>query len=547
MLIGIDFDNTLAGYDRAFAAEAGRRGLMLSDFPVSKRSIRDRLRQRPDGEREWMAIQGQVYGARMGEAELIAGVAEFLLACRARGVKVAIVSHKSHYGHFDPAGVDLRQAALRWMTAQGFFDDFGLDPSAVFFEDDRDAKVARIAACGCDVFIDDLEEVLTHPGFPATTARHLFHPDPGPLPSGPFKAHRDWAGLNAAILTPNISDRHTTSLRASDPAVAEATDWAERQLGHPVTAIRRGTASGNNRIYRLDTAAGPFCLKLYPKLPGDTRDRLGTEFAALSFLERHGVERTPRAIAADPVSGATLYSWIDGAPVSNPGDDHLTCMLDFVATLDRLRQRPDAATLPPASEACLSPAELIRQIDRRLAALASAADGMPALDRLLGDGIGPLLDRWGSRVRRIDAPLPTDLRTLSPSDLGFHNALAAPDGLYFVDFEYFGWDDPVKLAADFVLHPGMALQPALKARFLAGCRIVFARDAGFADRFDLLHPLYGLRWCLILLNEFLPERWARRAFAGAEDRIAAETRQLAKATTLLRTLTDHDGRFSFAA
>lgn len=59
MLIGIDFDNTLAGYDRAFAAEAGRRGLMLSDLPVSKRSIRDRLRQRPDGEREWMAIQGR--------------------------------------------------------------------------------------------------------------------------------------------------------------------------------------------------------------------------------------------------------------------------------------------------------------------------------------------------------------------------------------------------------------------------------------------------------------------------------------------------------
>ena len=54
----------------------------------------------------------------------------------------------------------------------------------------------------------------------------------------------------------------------------------------------------------------------------------------------------------------------------------------------------------------------------------------------------------------------------------------------------------------------------MKARFLAGCRTLFARDAGFSDRLDLLHPLYGLRWCLILLNEFLPERWARRAFAG---------------------------------
>ena len=39
MLIGIDFDNTLAGYDRAFAAEAARRGLIpLGDRPPSARS-----------------------------------------------------------------------------------------------------------------------------------------------------------------------------------------------------------------------------------------------------------------------------------------------------------------------------------------------------------------------------------------------------------------------------------------------------------------------------------------------------------------------------
>ena len=50
---------------------------------------------------------------------------------------------------------------------------------------------------------------------------------------------------------------------------------------------------------------------------------------------------------------------------------------------------------------------------------------------------------------------PQRLRVLSPSDFGFHNALRRPDGtIVFVDFEYFGWDDPAKMMADAMLHPG---------------------------------------------------------------------------------------------
>jgi hypothetical protein len=44
-----------------------------------------------------------------------------------------------------------------------------------------------------------------------------------------------------------------------------------------------------------------------------------------------------------------------------------------------------------------------------------------------------------------------------------------------------------------------------------------------------------LRWCLILLNEFLPERWFRRVYAdGGLDHTAAQTRQLDKAEDMLR-------------
>ncbi|MFP6749711.1 MAG: hypothetical protein VCD66_19215 [Alphaproteobacteria bacterium] len=130
--------------------------------------------------------------------------------------------------------------------------------------------------------------------------------------------------------------------------------------------------------------------------------------------------------------------------------------------------------------------------------------------------------------------------TLSPSDFGFHNAIRRSDGrLEFIEFEYFGWDDPVKLVADFLLHPGMGLDGELRRRFRCGAAAVFGGDHGFDARLRALFPLYALRWCLIVLNEFLPERWLRRDYAGAHrDREFALTTQLAKARAMLARLED---------
>src|SRR5690606_39056346 len=105
------------------------------------------------------------------------------------------------------------------------------------------------------------------------------------------------------------------------------------------------------------------------------------------------------------------------------------------------------------------------------------------------------------------------------------------------DLEYFGWDDPAKLVSDFLLHPGHRLPAGQAARFEAEARALFgADDPQFEARLTALFPLYGLCWCLILLNEFLPDTRARR---GLEDDVAAEAAQavqLAKAAALLLRL-----------
>jgi hypothetical protein len=175
MRIGIDFDNTLIDYDRVFLTAAQDLGLLPRDFTGSKRAVRDAIRLLPDGELTWQRLQGHVYGAGIGGAVPFAGAGDFLRRCAQDGIPTFIVSHKTQYGHYDPARVDLREAARGWMTAQGFFcAGKGIARDNVYFEDDRAKKLARIAALGCTVFIDDLEEVFADPGFPANVRRILF-------------------------------------------------------------------------------------------------------------------------------------------------------------------------------------------------------------------------------------------------------------------------------------------------------------------------------------------------------------------------------------
>src|SRR5713226_4960078 len=197
MRIGVDFDNTLIDYDRVFLAAARERGLIDAGFQGSKRTVRDTIRRFVDGELTWQRLQGYVYSRGIEEAAPFDGVPDFLRCCLARKVTVSVVSHKTRYGHQDPAQIDLREVALAWMTAQGFFRPAGaVHLRDVFFEDTRAAKLARIATLGCTHFIDDLEEVFTDPGFPAGVNRILFAPDGK---SSGNAGYSSWAEIAAAI------------------------------------------------------------------------------------------------------------------------------------------------------------------------------------------------------------------------------------------------------------------------------------------------------------------------------------------------------------
>jgi hypothetical protein len=195
--IGLDFDNTMICYDGVFLSAARERGLVSPDFSGGKQQVRDAIRLRPNGETDWQRLQGYVYGRGLDRAEAFEGLGDFLKRARSAGDAILVISHKTEFGHLDPERVNLRQAALAWMKAEGFLEEEGSVGlvGGVFFEGTRAEKLRRIASTRCDIFIDDLEEVLADPDFPPGVERILFSRLSSAAIAAPHAVCRNWAAV----------------------------------------------------------------------------------------------------------------------------------------------------------------------------------------------------------------------------------------------------------------------------------------------------------------------------------------------------------------
>jgi len=534
MKVGLDFDNTIVCYDRLFHTLAVERGLIPPETPVNKTAVRDYLR-RIDREDDWTVLQGVAYGPEIHRAEPYPGVLDFLHRCRAQGVPVCIISHKTRHP-YRGLQYDLHAAARSFLARHGFLQtaETGLGDENVFLELTKEAKLARIGAAGCTHFVDDLPEFLAEVAFPAGTARVLFDPDDRTADEPGRRRFRSWRELDPSAMT---------SGGEPDPVVVERLLDAAGFATHEFR-LESIAGGGNNRGYRLTLADGrAYFLKWYFRHPDDPRDRLGTEYAFCEFCRRHGIADVPLPAARDDAAGLALYEFVAGRRMKPEEIDAaaVDAAVDFYRRLNARRREPDAAALPVASEACFSVAEHFALIARRVQALRSASADPAADDdfrRFVELELAPAWNDVSSHIDCDEQPLPRDERFLSPSDFGFHNALRQPDGrLRFLDLEYAGWDDPAKTIGDFFCQVQVPVPMSFWPRVLDGLAADQPSPAGFRRRAARLLPIYRLKWCCIVLNVFLPTGSSRRAF-GTTVAMTADRRaeQLFKARRNLARL-----------
>ncbi|MEW6264291.1 MAG: aminoglycoside phosphotransferase family protein [Thermodesulfobacteriota bacterium] len=324
--------------------------------------------------------------------------------------------------------------------------------------------------------------------------------------------------------------------------VEQAADLAGRAGLKGPFALEPLPGGRNNRVYRLEAGGRPFLLKSYFRHRNDQRDRLGTEFGFIRFVWNRGQRAVPRPMAWDREANLGLYEFIEGR-LLNPGQvtgEHVRQALDFCLAIDEMKNDPEALDLPEASESCFSLDEHLACVDRRLERLQDMEAGDP-VSREAASFIAHELEVTWRRVREevlkggrvllpgTDRRLTPEERCLSASDFGFHNALIQADGRpRFIDFEYAGWDDPAKMVCDFFSQPAVPVPLAFFSWFEEALAARFLEGEALKKRIRLVFPVHRIKWCCLMLNDFLPVGEERRRFAGRADQAERRKRQLDK-------------------
>lgn len=303
---------------------------------------------------------------------------------------------------------------------------------------------------------------------------------------------------------------------------------------------------GNSKVYCAEADGKKWAVKSYPPYAPNQRDRLATECLVYQFLNQQHIPSVPFLKGYSTTERWLIIDWISGEIPNQYTSSDIDQAITFLGNIAKLNTSPEAIALPLAAEPCISLEVLLNQIKQRFQRLMTLPEKEPELTDFLINQFQPVFEKceqlalqgYYKNTISPSSELAQAKRSLIPADFGFHNSLRNPEGqLYFFDFDYFGWDDPVKLLADILWHPKMNLSDAQKKQFVKGIASVYHADSLFLARFYYTWSLFGLRWVLILLNEFIPAFWQNRQHANAnQNQVEAKCTQLARAKELLITV-----------
>ncbi len=305
----------------------------------------------------------------------------------------------------------------------------------------------------------------------------------------------------------------------------------------------------NNRVFKIESEGPAMLLKSYFQHPEDSWDRLGTEYAFTWFAWKLGIHTVPQPIARDETGRIAIYEFIEGRSIEHGqvGEAEVRAALVFLQKLNNRIDSAPTGQLPEASDACFSISNHVGSVQRRLDRLQSLTPAGDHGEEAVGFVRESLLPEWDMQMEQLrqaiavegfdpDQPVRHEERVLSPSDFGFHNAIRKKDGeIRFIDFEYAGWDDPVKVVCDFFSQPEIPVPMEFLAPFADGFFEGLPRRDYHHRRLEMLLRLYRLKWCCIILNEYLPLAAQRRSFSRNEECLGLHRKsQLDKAKEYFR-------------
>lgn len=282
----------------------------------------------------------------------------------------------------------------------------------------------------------------------------------------------------------------------------------------------------NNKIFKVSSENGKsYLFKRYFK---DDRNRLNREFSAFKYLRSLGETRLPVPFFKDEDKGYAVYSFETGIVKSGRElvKKDLDRFLSFIFKIQNIKPIETKQNFPNAVLSTQSAEqfsnvilEKIKKFEELIKTPKTSPDivnfskGTKVLERINGQIKNLKRMSGDSFSEEID----DSLMRLSPVDFGPHNAIFKDNGdVCFIDFEYFGWDDPSKIVANFVTHEGSwGLSNENIRYFINKYRSESMLPKDIIDRVKIFVPLQALNWIGILLWSFTPQKLESRKFADS--------------------------------
>ena len=287
--------------------------------------------------------------------------------------------------------------------------------------------------------------------------------------------------------------------------------WA-RQLGASEASLVQLQGGINNRVYRCGNGSNAHVIKGYLPLVEGQRDRMQAEVEFLTYATEVAPQYVPRLVHADPTLRCVVLEHLQGETYPEditPAASDIEAAVDFFCRLNADRVAAKRAVQMDAAEGFLTLTEHLDNVRERAAGMQTEhlpsdaqKQASDVLHRLQAS-IDVVANRMEAAIASgaVEDRIATESRCVSPSDFGFHNAIRTRSGPKFIDFEFAGWDDPAKAAADFVLQPRVPvgrIAPPLLGNLDGNLKATIRRE--------VLGQILRVKWTCIILAVLQPAR-----------------------------------------
>lgn len=270
----------------------------------------------------------------------------------------------------------------------------------------------------------------------------------------------------------------------------------------------------NNKVFKVHIKNNKYVLKFFSSKSYSYKPRMKREINFLKLANSLNIDNVPLLISYSFKENYIFISYLEGCQLSLISKNDLRSISNFIHIINKNKKR----YVIKAIDCCNSLKDHINLINKKYRFFIKKANLNKDVSHFLKYKFLPkknlIIQNIKNNIikKKLYKRNTQKEKIISPSDLSLLNLKKNKKKLYYFDFEYAGLDDPLKLICDIICNPSNKFSN--KNLFSETILNNFGLIKKHHNLLDLFIPLHKLKWCLIILNEFIDEKNETRKFAN---------------------------------